>query len=707
MKPITFIITLLLFQCSLFSQVAPPVADTLGSDRSFNMVTDTVPPSDARRITLSALEAAEFLKRLYNEGNWRSEDEPLRNYIGDLIAHAEAEHQNRVIGFLEGFPFEVVRIAPELYVRTDTVRIPLSPLRDRDITEINEYIVFEGDTVFLPDPSVIYDLRRYLDSLLSPPDTIPEIESDTLIDRVADTIVVDDTLYIHTTDTADRGIDTLAIVPVGVSARIDSAILVRDVRAVDIVDMLDDSLIVAAGLDRDLLEDVPLYDVVTDHSDTLEQPSPVKLGKNLYLDRDTLLLIFHDTLRQAVSPDPAFPFAYYDYPFTGDTIESAVNELVALLERRDSTLIEFTSVDGNIVPVWINSQNQRVRRFWLRNEFEDSVTVWIGNPYRNAVGLYLENGIQFRRPIRATTPADPSIRPVPTERMTLGQVSTLDVKHNLWRYHSDVSLMLNQVFLSNWARGGESSLSGSLDIQGNANYVDDDRDFEFINSARIRHGFVYGEETGLRRNMDRLDINSRLNSEAFGEFDFSSTAHFQTQLAKGYRYPNDSVAISRFLNPGRMTIGTGLDYRPNRETSVNLSPLSYRVTFMTDTANFNQRRQGIEEDRKSRHQLGANLRASYRFDLFDNIRITNRLELYSNYLDKPKNIDIDWELILTTSLNWFTDVRININLIYDDDVKFPVEDSEGNPVLDDEGNEREVPRIQLREVMGFTLVFRF
>jgi len=90
-----------------------------------------------------------------------------------------------------------------------------------------------------------------------------------------------------------------------------------------------------------------------------------------------------------------------------------------------------------------------------------------------------------------------------------------------------------------------------------------------------------------------------------------------------------------------------------------------------------------------------------------NISVTNRLQLFTNYINNPQNIDVDWEMILVASLNWFTDVRLNTHLIFDDDTKTTVLDKNKNPVLDGNGREKKSARIQFKELLGFSFVFRF
>jgi len=73
--------------------------------------------------------------------------------------------------------------------------------------------------------------------------------------------------------------------------------------------------------------------------------------------------------------------------------------------------------------------------------------------------------------------------------------------------------------------------------------------------------------------------------------------------------------------------------------------------------------------------------------------------LFTNYINNPLNIDVDWEMIALINLNWFTDVRFNSHLIFDDDTK--TVDKKGTDPL------KKTARIQFKEMLGFSLVFRF
>ena len=150
----------------------------------------------------------------------------------------------------------------------------------------------------------------------------------------------------------------------------------------------------------------------------------------------------------------------------------------------------------------------------------------------------------------------------------------------------------------------------------------------------------------------------------------------------------------------------GLDYKPNKETSINFSPLSYKGTFVTDTVTIDHTKYGISPDKKSKHEPGVSFMISNIFRPTKNISVTNRLQLFTNYINNPQNIDVDWEMILVASLNWFTDVRLNTHLILMM-IQRPLCYKNKNPVLDGNGREKKSARIQFKELLGFSFVFRF
>jgi len=423
--------------------------------------------------------------------------------------------------------------------------------------------------------------------------------------------------------------------------------------------------------------------------------------------KDTTIMVIIDTLKEVTSERPGYPFRYLEYPFQADSIEVAVNLLLKYLEERDSSQVNFTGLGDSVTSIWLNSKSDRMARYWLRNEFSDSVTIWIGNLARDTIGLYIEQGINFRRPPKQGNYSDAKVNVQSIDNSKLLDVQRIIVKRKYWKYRTESSLILNQSALTNWVKGGENSIATALDVTGYADYNNKLLKTTSNNYVRMKLGFMASGDNPIRKNLDLLETNSKLNHKAFGKFDFSGIMLFKTQTLKGYNYPNDSVPVSKFMNPAILTIGFGLDYKPNATTSLNFSPLSYKGTFVPDTANIDQTKYGIDKDKKSLNETGVSFMVSNIYKPVKNITVTNRIQLFTNYIHNPLNIDIDWETIVVANINWFTDVRFNTHLIFDDDTKTVELDKDKNPVLRPDGTQKKTARIQFKEMLGFSLVFRF
>ena len=423
--------------------------------------------------------------------------------------------------------------------------------------------------------------------------------------------------------------------------------------------------------------------------------------------KDTTIMVIIDTLHEVTSSYSRFPFHYFSFPYQSDSIKVAVNMLLKFLEERDSTIINFTGVGNIVTPVWLNSKSDRMVRYWLKNELSDSVTVWIGNTSRDIIGLYLEKGVTFRRPVKQGNYSDAKVNVQEIDNSKLHDVQKIYIKPKYWKYRTEASFVLSQAALANWVKGGENSLSTSLDITGYADYQNKALKLSSNNFARIKLGFL-ASGGNVRKNIDLIETNSKLNHRAFGKFDFSGILLFKTQVAPGYSYlPDTTIMVSKFMNPTILTVGLGLDYKPNKTTSLNFSPFSYKGTFVPDTAHIDQAKYGIPENRRSLNEPGISFMITNEFKPYKSVTITNRLQLFTNYVHNPQNIDVDWEMIAVANLNWFTDIRFNTHLIFDDDTKTVELDKNKQPVLNPDGTPKKTARIQFKELLGLSLVFRF
>jgi hypothetical protein len=427
-------------------------------------------------------------------------------------------------------------------------------------------------------------------------------------------------------------------------------------------------------------------------------------GQNGVMSEDrSKVLYYHPGIIWKAAEDS--PFDILEGPYQLDSLQYAVNTLLEFTSERDSTLLFVNDMFGHRFPLWLSQGNDEAYRFWVKNHSHDSITVWIGNTAPNEIGILLEDGVNINRLEKENIEYLPEFVVIP-ER-TLVDMKEVEPEPIYWDFGLSSSYTLNQTYLSNWTKGGESSFATLLDLLGEATYNNKESNAQWINTMRINFGTISTKENGFRKNQDEFEINSKYNQYFWGKIGMSASLYMKTQLANGYNYPNDSVVVSRFLNPASMTVGLGFEYKPFKNTSLNLAPLSYKNTFVLDTALIDQTKFGIEADKKAMQEMGIQLVFQNKITPFKDMSIENNLRLFSNYLNKPQNVDVDWEMNLEQRINWFFTIRLNLHLIYDDDIRFSVFDSEGNPVLEPDGSEKSVAKAQFREFIGLSMQFKF
>lgn len=427
-------------------------------------------------------------------------------------------------------------------------------------------------------------------------------------------------------------------------------------------------------------------------------------GEMVWLSDDTSK-VYYALPRSTWIADENSPFYILNTQQQPDSIQLAIATLMAHNLQRDSSLIFIDDMFGNLTPYWLNSGRDETFRFWVKNFNNDSLSLWIGNPGSGQLSLLMEDDVNFNRMVKENISFLPSFLEQP--RRALKEMTLLEAEPIYWNYEMSNLFGLSQTYLSNWTKGGESTLSTTIDVMGKATYNNKDAGSQWISFARWKFGTIWTKEKGNRVNSDRLELDSKYNLNAWGKIGFSASFYMKTQIANGFNYPNDSVPVSKFLNPGTITVGLGAEYKPWEKTTINIAPLSYKTTFVLDTAQIDQTRHGIPADQTAKREMGLQIVLNNEVKPFKNFTMINRMRLFSNYLYKPQNVDIDWEMILEQKINWFFSVRLNLHLIYDDDVRFPVYDDNGEQITYPDGSKKETPKAQFKEFLGLTLSFNF
>lgn len=268
-----------------------------------------------------------------------------------------------------------------------------------------------------------------------------------------------------------------------------------------------------------------------------------------------------------------------------------------------------------------------------------------------------------------------------------------------WKTKGNIALNANQTSFTNWAAGGDNSLSGNTFLNYSANYKKEKTTWD--NSIELGIGYMKQGESDFYKNDDRIVLSSKYGRYAFEHWYYSGLVSFRSQFAEGYKSLTDNTKVSNFLAPAYVTISIGMDYKPNDNLTVLISPLAGRSTFVMDTLLSNAGSYGVSPGNSVRHEFGGFVKVEYSLDIMENINYKTKLELFSNYLEKPQNIDMNWDHILNMKINSYISANIHLTMIYDDDIMISY-DSTGDGI-----NNKKGPKLQLRNILGVGFSYKF
>ena len=303
-------------------------------------------------------------------------------------------------------------------------------------------------------------------------------------------------------------------------------------------------------------------------------------------------------------------------------------------------------------------------------------------------------------------------------------------KPKYWTSSLKTNVSLGQTSLTNWAAGGDNTVSLAAFVDANANYKKNEMFWN--NRLQLDYGFLYASSKPIiQKNTDRIYLESKwgYKTEAMKNFYFSANYDFKSQFAPGYEYKTPSVEglenlpmkdkvqawmdarkpLSGILSPAYTNLALGIDWAPAKWLSVNFAPLTGGFVIVEDVR-FRQSysmplrkewegiTEGVPTDgsqlRSARFEFGAQLKVDAKVNVNDNFSYSTQVVLFSNYLDKPQNMRVNWDNRIDWKLAKYFSFTVTTNLIYDDKVMI---------FSDKDGKTHQ--RIQFKESVAFGFTY--
>lgn len=283
-----------------------------------------------------------------------------------------------------------------------------------------------------------------------------------------------------------------------------------------------------------------------------------------------------------------------------------------------------------------------------------------------------------------------------------------------WTSKNNVSLLFTQNSFVNWSSGGNNSIAGILKLNMKRNYKN--KHTVWSNELKGSYGLNKEEERELRKTEDKFELNStfgfRKNVES--SWYYSAKFNFKTQFSNGYTYPNTDKPISRLFAPAYLFLGVGSEYSAKEQKiKVYLSPITNKTTFVFSSTLADEGAFGVEaavtdddgniikNGEKAKIEFGTLVSGEWEAKVMENIKMENKLTLYTDYLHDYGNVDVNWELTFDLTINKHITANVGSQMIFDDDI-LAKED------IDDDGSlEILGPKIQLKQLLGVGFAYNF
>ncbi|MDO5656120.1 MAG: DUF3078 domain-containing protein [Flavobacteriaceae bacterium] len=267
-----------------------------------------------------------------------------------------------------------------------------------------------------------------------------------------------------------------------------------------------------------------------------------------------------------------------------------------------------------------------------------------------------------------------------------------------WERDGNLRLNFNQAFYENWQSGESNTIELNAHISHDFNYQKNKIIWD--NKLLFDYGLSKINGYDIRKTQDKLEINSVIGGKSANRWSYSFFVNLQTPVSNTYNYDKDLKRDNRtagFLAPLYMAAGPGIMWRKDANLHLNIAPVTAKSVYINGWVNrFNTQLDRFENNNEReiygvlpgeqfRHKLGFYSSAYMKLDLMKNVKMENRLSIYSNFLEEPENIDFDYTMNLILKINDLLSTSIVIQTRYDD---------------------KEYEGLQLRETFGIGLNFK-
>ena len=278
--------------------------------------------------------------------------------------------------------------------------------------------------------------------------------------------------------------------------------------------------------------------------------------------------------------------------------------------------------------------------------------------------------------------------------ITYAQTDDKGYQEGAWVLKGVTGLNMSQTAMANWSAGGENSIAGNAYL--NASLTHKKGNWLWVTNMVLDYGLSKSKSPGMRKSSDKIGLSTQLGYSTDNVWFYTLMGDLNTQFAKGYDYPDKEHQISNFFAPAYSNIALGMEWRPKSNYSLLLSPVSTKMTFVTDDYLSDLGAFGVDPGDHFKIEGGAFVKARAELPVMENVNLITTADFFTPYSKDFGNIDVNWDVLISMKINKVLSATINTTLKYDNDVK----------TFDDNGVKKGA-KVQFKEVLGIGLAYNF
>lgn len=234
-----------------------------------------------------------------------------------------------------------------------------------------------------------------------------------------------------------------------------------------------------------------------------------------------------------------------------------------------------------------------------------------------------------------------------------------------WRREATLMLQISQNYVTaNWYQGGSSSFAGLGIAKGQISYISERFTWENFGEWRMGGSTVSADSLHkINTTDDMFRIYSKANLRIVPKLFTSVSAEIETRLLPTYQ-ANSNMLKSAPFSPFRFNAAFGIDYKPVKNLSISVSPVSYKMIHIADTARVLSTDYGLEAGQRTQHNIGSSVRIEYTWKPVREVALESKFYFYTNYQDVELDLEVNCDFIITR----FMSARLILHPRYDTSV---------------------------------------